>query len=161
MRYPYAIKILLLVVAGGSFASWFVAVAVHTHLNPALSALLTSNPVISRALRGDVGTATVGISSLSVFLGSVFALRLERNLRSAIFDSLFLGSVLTFGYELWVLLFQTSWFFGRFTILSGQSYLGGGLTNQLVAEVSLTIIILYSAYQLGFWKSSVNRAKPS
>ncbi|MGD0476601.1 MAG: hypothetical protein ABSB29_00350 [Nitrososphaerales archaeon] len=133
------------VLAVSSLTLWFLAVADHFRLF-----FLPSNPLISPLMRGDAGTATTAILSMLIFMGSVFVLRAGKGLLVAVFDAFFVGSLLVFMYELYVVLDWTYWFYGRFTILTGpgSEIYGGGLTNQVVAELSLGLIILYLSYHL-------------
>jgi hypothetical protein len=128
------------ILAVSSLTLWFLAVVGHFRLF-----FLPSNPLTSPLMRGDADAATTAILSMLIFMGSVFVLRAGRGLPVAVFDASFAGSLLVFAYELYIVLNWTYWFYGRFTILTGSSSdtYGGGLTNQVVAEVSLGLIILY------------------
>ena len=102
IRYSRSVKVALYCLAIASFAYWFAAVAIHTHLNETLSAILPSLPLLGHTFRGDYDVAISGIASMLVLLGTVFVLRLPEDIDSAIYDTLLLGSVLTLSYECWV-----------------------------------------------------------
>ncbi len=139
-KYSRKTRSVLRGVALASFLYWFAAVAVHSHLSPALSSLLFSVPLVGGTLSGDYHVAASGIASMVVLMSTVFALRLEADVDGAIFDALLLGSLLTLGYEYWVWSTQDGWFYGRFTVLTGpEDFLGGGITNELVAATAAVV----------------------
>lgn len=144
VTYTRTTRTLLYCLAMAGFLYWFAAVAVHTHLNETLYSFLTSIPLLGWTLRGDYRVAITGISSMVVLLGAVFALMLQWDVDWAIFNTVLVGSVFTLAYEYWVWAYQNAWYEGRFTILTGEgNYFGWGLTNQFVAGVSASFIMLW------------------